>query len=88
MSECSQCRGRERPATMREIRKLLGKTQAEVATEFGGYQPDVSRLERTRDPMLSSVRRYATGLGVRCEVAFVLPDGRRVLITTPSADEE
>jgi hypothetical protein len=35
--------------------------------------------------MLSTLRRYARALGLRCELTFVFADGRRVLIAEPEA---
>jgi DNA-binding XRE family transcriptional regulator len=71
--------------TLRTLREALGKTQAEMARALGTDQGEVSRIERRPDVMLSTLRRYAEALGLRCEVAFVFDDGRRALIAEPEA---
>jgi DNA-binding XRE family transcriptional regulator len=72
-------KGAER-VTLRTVREALGKTQADIARALETDQGEVSRIERRPDVMLSTLRRYAEALGVRCEVAFVFASGRRVLI--------
>jgi transcriptional regulator with XRE-family HTH domain len=79
-------KGAER-VTLRTLREGLGKTQAEVARSLETDQGEVSRIERRPDIMTSTLRKYAAALGARCEVVFVLDDGRRVLIAEPDADE-
>jgi len=41
----------------RDVRKLLGKTQVDVAAAAGMTQSDVSRFERRRDHRVSVLRR-------------------------------
>jgi Helix-turn-helix len=72
-------KGRER-VSLRTVREGIGKTQVDVAKALGTDQGEVSRIERRPDVLLSTVRRYAAALGARCDVAFVFPDGRQVLI--------
>lgn len=79
-------KGAER-VTLRTVREALGKTQGDVARKLGTDQGEVSRIERRPDIMVSTLRKYAAALGVRCEVAFVFDDGRRVLIAEPEAGE-
>jgi transcriptional regulator with XRE-family HTH domain len=61
----------------------MGKTQGELAEALGTDQGEVSRIERRSDVLTSTLRRYAEAIGARCEVAFVFPGGRRVLIADP-----
>jgi hypothetical protein len=75
-------KGAER-VTLRTVREAVGKTQAEMARALETDQGEVSRIERRPDVMVSTLRRYAEALGLRCEVAFVFADGRRVLIAEP-----
>ncbi len=79
-------KGAER-VSLRSVREAMGKTQIDVARALETDQGEVSRIERRPDVMLSTLRRYATALGMRCEVAFVFADGRRVLIAEPAHDE-
>jgi hypothetical protein len=60
------------------VRRAAGKTQVEVAETAGMQQPEVSRLEAGGDLKLSSLRRYAKGLGLKLDVAFVFETGARV----------
>ena len=53
---------------LRAVRELLGKTQEEVAAAAGMAQPELSRLERRQDHLLSTVRRYVEALGGEVEV--------------------
>ena len=75
-------KGTER-VSLRTVREGMGKTQAEMALTLDTDQGEVSRIERRPDVMLSTLRRYAEALGLRCEVAFVFDDGRRALIAAP-----
>ena len=79
-------KGSER-VSVRTVREALGKTQGEIAEAIETDQGEVSRIERRADVMLSTLRRYATALGATCEVAFVFPNGRRVLIGDPEPGE-
>jgi transcriptional regulator with XRE-family HTH domain len=57
--------------SLREVRKDLGRTQVQVATEAGMSQGDLSRLERRNDHLLSTLQRYAAALGGELEVTVV-----------------
>jgi transcriptional regulator with XRE-family HTH domain len=72
---------------LRTVREALGKTQAEVASALGTDQGEVSRIERRPDLLLSTLHRYAEALGGTCEVAFVLPNGHRVLVAVPPSGD-
>jgi transcriptional regulator with XRE-family HTH domain len=79
-------KGRER-VLLRTVREGLGKTQEEVARALDTDQGEVSRIERRPDVLLSTLHRYAEALGAACEVAFVFPNGRRVLIAEPEPQQ-
>ena len=79
-------KGAER-VSLRSVREALGMTQSEVATALGTDQGEVSRIERRPGVSLSMLRRYAVVLGASCDVAFVFPDGRRVLIAEPESSD-
>jgi DNA-binding XRE family transcriptional regulator len=79
-------KGSER-VSLRSVREAVGMTQIDVASALGTDQGEVSRIERRPDVMVSTVRKYAAALGARCDVAFVFPDGRRVLIVERAPDE-
>lgn len=75
-------KGSER-VSPRTVREALGKSQGEIAKTLETDQGEVSRIERRPGLLLSTLGRYATAPGATCEVAFVLPGGRRVLIALP-----
>ena len=60
-----------------ELRRARATTQAELAARLGVAQPGVSRLERTEDPHLSTVRGYVEALGGRLRLVAVF-DGEEV----------
>jgi hypothetical protein len=79
-------KGAER-VTLRVIREGLGRTQGELARALETDQGEISRIERRPDLMLSTLRRYAAALGATCELAFVFPNGQRVLVADPEPGE-
>lgn len=70
--------------TLRAMREAAGKTQAEIGAALDSDQAEVSKLERRRDMMLSTLQRYAAALGAECEVVFVFPKtGHRIALAEP-----
>lgn len=61
---------------LREMRALLGKTQAEVAAALKISQGQVSETERREDHRLSTLRRYVQALGGELEVIANFGDKR------------
>jgi len=59
-----------------ELRKLLGKTQRDVAAVAKMAQSKVSEFERRDDHMLSVLRRVVEALGGTLEVCAVFKDKR------------
>lgn len=57
-----------------ELRSMREITQAAIATQLGMAQPNVSRLERQDDVLLSTLRAYVEGLGGRLELHAVFGD--------------
>lgn len=74
--------------TLAEARTRAGLTQAEVAERLGIGQPDVSKLERRSDVLLSTLRAYARAIGARLHVALEGPDDRPRPIVLGSRDTE
>ena len=64
---------------LRTLRESLGKTQGEIARNAGMTQPQLSRVERRQDHLISTVRRYAAALGGDVQV-IVRVGGRRVIL--------
>ena len=50
------------------VRKLVGKTQHDVAAATKMAQGDISEFERREDHIVSKLRRYVTALGGELEV--------------------
>ena len=55
-----------------ELRKLAGKTQVELASKAKMHQGELSRAERRRDHLISTVRRYVDALGGELELVVRL----------------
>lgn len=64
-----------RIALMRELRRVLGLTQVEVAKLLGVTQSNVSKIEAGGDPSLSVLARMADAKGMRLRLAVESPDG-------------
>ncbi len=62
---------------LREVRQFAGKTQEELAAATKMQQPELSRVERRDDHLLSTLRRYVEALGGELEVTARF-DGRAV----------
>ena len=67
--------------TLAELRNEFGFTQSELAEIMDVSQPELSRLERSRNPMLATLRRYVEALGGELEVSVVF-EGKRKKIET------
>ncbi len=62
--------------TLRELRLMSGKTQAEVAKVTKMTQGELSRAERREDHLLSTLKRYVEALGGELEVEAVFGNKR------------
>ncbi|MDT7525376.1 MULTISPECIES: helix-turn-helix transcriptional regulator [Idiomarinaceae] len=59
-----------------EIRKLVNKTQVDLANSMGIKQPTVAGMEKTgADIKLSSLKKYIEACGAHLKVDIELPDG-------------
>jgi predicted XRE-type DNA-binding protein len=59
---------------LQELRKVVGLTQVEVAEKLGMPQSNVSRLEKSSDMLLSTLRSYVEAVGGKMEIAIELPE--------------
>lgn len=75
-STLERARDNELLVSLRELRRLAGKTQEQVADESGLSQSALSHFEGAPDHKLSALRRYVAALGGELEVAAVI-GGRR-----------
>jgi hypothetical protein len=61
-------------ATLSEVRRALGFTQAQLAEMLGLGQGDVSRLERRRNLYLSTLARFVEATGGRLRITAIYGD--------------
>jgi transcriptional regulator with XRE-family HTH domain len=59
--------------SLRELREIAGKVQADVATALKIKQPSVSKIEQQADMYLSTLRRYVEAVGGELELVVKLP---------------
>jgi ParB-like chromosome segregation protein Spo0J len=71
--------------SLRELRKALGKTQAQLARKLKQPQATVSRMERQSDMLISTLDRVVKALGGRVRIIAELP-GRKPLFLTGLAE--
>ncbi len=65
---------------LRELRKLVGVTQTQLAERLKTSQGEVSQAERREDYLLSTLRRYVEALGGKIEVIANFGDKRIRLV--------
>lgn len=66
------------------IRQNCEVTQTELAERMGVSQVTISKLERSDNPTLESVRRYIEALGGEVEVLAVFGDMRATIYPEPN----
>jgi len=59
--------------SLRELREIAGKAQADVATALRIKQPSISKIEKQADMYLSTLRRYVEAVGGELELIVKLP---------------
>jgi DNA-binding XRE family transcriptional regulator len=58
--------------SLRELRLIAGKSQADVAAELQITQPSVSKIEKQDDMYLSTLRAYVQAIGGELELVVKL----------------
>jgi uncharacterized protein YndB with AHSA1/START domain len=71
-----QAKENELEMSLRELRRMAGKTQTEISADLGMGQGELSRFENREDHRLSTLRRYVESIGGELEVAAVFGDKR------------
>lgn len=66
--------------TLRELRKALHLTQAEVSTKLHMNQESISRLERRSDLLLSTLAAYVSAMGGKLTLTATFPNRPVVII--------
>jgi transcriptional regulator with XRE-family HTH domain len=56
-----------------EVRKMTGKTQAELAAALGVKQPTISEMEQQDDMYISTLRRIVEALGGKLDIIVTFP---------------
>jgi transcriptional regulator with XRE-family HTH domain len=59
--------------SLRELRQVAGKAQAEIAATLNIKQPSVSKIERQADMYLSTLRSYIQAVGGELDLVVRLP---------------
>ncbi len=64
---------KEEVESLRQLRKVAGKVQADIAAALKIKQPSVSKIERQADMYLSTLRGYVKAIGGELELVVHLP---------------
>jgi predicted transcriptional regulator len=67
--------------TLRELRKALAQTQADVASTLDIGQEGVSRIEQRGDLLLSTLREYIEAMGGNLSLIVEFPNRRPVTLS-------
>ena len=67
-------------ATLKDLRKAARRTQEDLAAALGVGQGAVSRLEKSNDMLLSTLRHYVESVGGRLEMVATFPNRPALLI--------
>lgn len=59
--------------SLRELRRVTGRAQADIANTLKIKQPSVSKLEKQADMYLSTLRSYVEAVGGQLELVVHLP---------------
>src|ERR1700730_3670852 len=69
-------RMRDEVEVLRELRKVAGKAQADIAAALNIKQPSVSKIEKQTDMYLSTLRSYVEAIGGELDLVVRLPSLR------------
>ena len=64
--------------SLRELRKMAGKAQADIAAALKIKQPSVSKIEKQTDMYLSTLRGYVEAIGGELDLVVRLPSRRSI----------
>lgn len=73
-------------ATLKDLRKAVEQTQADLAARLGVGQDTISRLEQRSDMLLSTLRHYVESMGGKLELVARFPNRPPVLIDHLNAE--
>jgi transcriptional regulator with XRE-family HTH domain len=78
----------ERRMTIGEIRRERKISQAKMAEVLGIGQMQISRLEKRKDPRLSTMQRTVAAMGGHLTMIATFPDQEPVVIVTSPVPEK
>jgi len=64
--------------SLRELRKVVDKVQADIAATLKIKQPSVSKMEKQTDMYLSTLRSYVEAIGGKLDLVVQLPSRRTI----------
>jgi len=67
--------------TLQALRKRVGLTQAHISEELNMPQSNVSRLEKSADMLLSTLRGYIESIGGKLHLTVELPDKPPIILS-------
>lgn len=67
--------------TLKELRELAGLTQASISKGLDMPQPNVSRLEKSADMLLSTLRGYVEAIGGKLNLTVELPNKPPIVLS-------
>lgn len=76
-------RKRKEPVSLASIRVDVGVTQVSLAEALDVTQAEVSRIEYSKDPKVSTIRRYIESLGGELYIVAVVDGEERYLTFDP-----
>lgn len=76
----------DRRVTLAEMRKNRNISQAKLANALGVQQTQVSRLERRKDPRLSTLRRTVEALGGQLTLVATFPGQKPMVLAAAGQD--
>lgn len=74
-------------AALKDLRKAVDQTQADLAARLGVGQDTISRLEQRSDMLLSTLRHYVKSMGGKLELVARFPNRPPVLIDHLGAEK-
>jgi transcriptional regulator with XRE-family HTH domain len=77
-----------RRMTLAEMRKGRKISQARIAEALGIGQMQISRLERRKDPRLSTMQRTVAAMGGQLTLVATFPDQEPVVLVTAAAEQK
>jgi DNA-binding XRE family transcriptional regulator len=69
-----------------ELRKVRHLTQEQLAETMGNSQSDISKIERSADMLISTMRRFAEAAGGRLRLIVEWEDGDQTEVSLSTSD--